>query len=197
MIQTWFCNCPQYSWLTFRIDVEYIPSLHDPGKMLFSPKSTSLLSSFQIGSRFCFLSSQFYVIHMHRWIFFSRCTKRHSQFCQFSPIHVSIGLSQIAFPMIGPAKGWPYRFRSRGTTGSSILDHDFLPFVSWWTNPSFWTLRFCNLSKICEHLPFLLGYKQILRLLLVPRYQAIWRWYPWFLAPVIWDADDPCSVNTA
>ena len=24
-----------------------------------------------------------------------------------------------------PAKGWPYRFRSRGTTGSSILDHDF------------------------------------------------------------------------
>ena len=24
-----------------------------------------------------------------------------------------------------PAKGWPYKFRSRGTTGSSILDHDF------------------------------------------------------------------------
>ena len=24
-----------------------------------------------------------------------------------------------------PAKGWPCRFRSRGTTGSSILDHDF------------------------------------------------------------------------
>ena len=24
-----------------------------------------------------------------------------------------------------PAKGWPYRIRSRGTTGSSILDHDF------------------------------------------------------------------------
>ena len=23
-----------------------------------------------------------------------------------------------------PAKGWPYRFRSRGTTGSSMLDHD-------------------------------------------------------------------------
>ena len=23
-----------------------------------------------------------------------------------------------------PAKRWPYRFRSRGTTGSSILDHD-------------------------------------------------------------------------
>ena len=24
-----------------------------------------------------------------------------------------------------PAKGWPYRFRSRGTTGSFIVDHDF------------------------------------------------------------------------
>ena len=24
-----------------------------------------------------------------------------------------------------PTKGWPYKFRSRGTTGSSILDHDF------------------------------------------------------------------------
>ena len=30
-------------------------------------------------------------------------------------------------------------------------------------------------SIICEHLPFLLGYKQILRLLLVHRNQAIWR----------------------
>ena len=30
-----------------------------------------------------------------------------------------------------PAKGWPYTFRSRGTTGSSILDHDLSHFVSW------------------------------------------------------------------
>ena len=44
---------------------------------------------------------------------------------EFSSIHVLIGLSQIAFPIIVHAKGWPYRFRSRGTTGSSILDHDF------------------------------------------------------------------------
>ena len=40
---------------------------------------------------------------------------------EFSPIHVCIGFSQIAFPIIVR----PYRFRSRGTTGSSILDHDF------------------------------------------------------------------------
>ena len=35
-------------------------------------------------------------------------------------------------------------------------------------------------SIILDHLPFLTGYKPILRLLLVHRNQAIWRWYPWF-----------------
>ena len=35
-IQTWFCNCPQYLGL-LRIDVEYIPSIHDQGKMLVLP----------------------------------------------------------------------------------------------------------------------------------------------------------------
>ena len=35
-------------------------------------------------------------------------------------------------------------------------------------------------SIILEHLPFSLGYQQILRLLLVHRNQAIWIWYPWF-----------------
>ena len=60
-LRTWFCNCPQYLCL-FDIVVECIPSRHDPGKMLDSPKSTSLSSNFHIGSMF-FLSSVFYVIH--------------------------------------------------------------------------------------------------------------------------------------
>ena len=34
-------------------------------------------------------------------------------------------LSRIAFSHDSPARGWPYRCRSRGTTMSSILDHDF------------------------------------------------------------------------
>ena len=62
-IQTWLCTCPQYLYL-FRIVFENIPSLHDPRKMLVLPKSTSLLSTFHIGSRF--FSSQFDVIHTHR-----------------------------------------------------------------------------------------------------------------------------------
>ena len=44
---------------------------------------------------------------------------------EFSPIHVSTGVSQIAFPYNSLAKRWPYRFLSRRTTRSSILDHDF------------------------------------------------------------------------
>ena len=36
-------------------------------------------------------------------------------------------------------------------------------------------------SVIWEHPPLLLGYKQILRQLLVLRNQAVWRWYPWSL----------------
>ena len=87
-----------------------------------SPKSTSLLSTFHIGSRFCFFPA-----HPHTRIRinpFSRCTKRHSQFGIFSQPCFKRIFSNCLSPN-SPAKGWPYRFRSRGTTGSSILDHDF------------------------------------------------------------------------
>ena len=40
-----------------------------------------------------------------------------------------------------------------------------------------------EISIICEHLPFSLWYKQILRQLLVLRNLAIWIWYPWLLPP--------------
>ena len=55
---------------------------------------------------------------------FSRCTNKHSQLETFS----QPGCKRIFSNCLthkSPAKGWPYRFRSRGTTGSSILDHDF------------------------------------------------------------------------
>ena len=64
-IQTWFCNCPQYLCL-FRIDVEYSPSIHDQRKDVGSPKSTSLLITFHIGSRFC--SFQRILNHPHTQI---------------------------------------------------------------------------------------------------------------------------------
>ena len=57
----------------------------------------------------------------------------------------------------------------------------FRPFVSWLTNPKCLGIPIWEFSLICEHLPFLLGYKQILRLLLVLRTLAVWIWYPWLL----------------
>ena len=74
----------------------------------------------------CFVSFQLIWCHPHtqiRIIFFSRSTNKHSQLEIFSqPCFNRIFSSCLSHN--SPAKGWPYRFRSRGTTGSSILDHD-------------------------------------------------------------------------
>ena len=115
MTFTWFCNCPQYLCL-FRIVVECSPSIHDRRKG--SPKSTSMLSSFHIGSRFCFFPANFMSsTYTDKNNLFSRCTKRHSQFGIFSqPCFNLIGFSQIAFSTIVLPN-------LRGTIGSSILDH--------------------------------------------------------------------------
>ena len=55
---------------------------------------------------------------------FSRCTKKHSQWETFSQPYFNRNFSNCLSHNI-PAKGWPYRFRSGETTGSSMLDHDF------------------------------------------------------------------------
>ena len=105
---------------------------------------------------------------------FSRCTKRDIPNLEFSPSHVSIGFSQIAFPIIVLPKddrtdsaqekqlGLPYWTMILAicvvVDESKCLDTPILEF-----------------SIICEHLPFSLGYTPILRLLLVHRNQAIWR----------------------
>ena len=57
-IQTWFCTCQPHLCL-FHMVFEYIPGIHDRGMMLVPPKSTSLLSTFHIGSRFCFFPANF------------------------------------------------------------------------------------------------------------------------------------------
>ena len=83
-IRTWFCNCPQYLCL-FRIFFECIPSFHAPRKDVGFPKSTSLLSTFHIGSMLCFFPANFMSsTYTDKNNPFSRCTKRHSQFGIFS-----------------------------------------------------------------------------------------------------------------
>ena len=93
---------------------------------------------------------------------------------EFSPSHVSIGFSHIDFPTIVLPKD--------DRTNSFQEERLGLPY---WTM----ILAICvvvdeskcldtpiwEFSIICEHLPFSLGFKLILRLLLVHRNQAIWK----------------------
>ena len=123
-IRTWFCNCPLYLCL-FHIVFECSPSIHDPRRCRFSQIDFFVESSFHIGSRFCFFpANSMSYAYTDKNNPFPRCTKRHSQFGIFSQPCFNWIFSNC-LPHNSPAKGWPYRFRSRGTTGSSILDHDF------------------------------------------------------------------------
>ena len=160
-IQTYFCYCPQYGSL----------------------RSTSFTSTFHIGSMFCFFPASFmsstYTWKNHP---FSRCTKKTFPIGKPTPNRVLIGFSQIAFPIIVLPKDDHTDFAQE-----ERLD---LPY---WT--MIWAIcvvvdeskcldiPILQFSIICEHLPFSLGHKQILRPLLVLRNQAVWRWYPWLLQP--------------
>ena len=53
----------------------------------------------------------------------ARLTNKHSQFGTFSQPCSNRTFSNC-LSHNSPAGRWPYKFRSRGTTGSSILDHD-------------------------------------------------------------------------
>ena len=64
-IQTWFCICLQYLCL-FHIVFECSPSTHDPGKKLVLPNRLLFFEYFPYRIKILFLSSQFYVIHIHR-----------------------------------------------------------------------------------------------------------------------------------
>ena len=65
-IQTWLCNCSQYPCLS-DILFECTPGIRDQGKKdVGSLKPTSLLSTFKIGSLFCFFPASFYLVHIHR-----------------------------------------------------------------------------------------------------------------------------------
>ena len=91
-----------------------------------SPKSTSFVSIFHIGSRFCFFPANYMSsTYTDKNNPFPRWTKRHSQFGIFSqPCFNRIFSNCLSHD--SPTKRWPYRFRLRRTTGSSILDHDLV-----------------------------------------------------------------------
>ena len=177
-IRTWFCNCPQYFGL-LHIDVECIPSIHDPGKMLVLPNQ--LLYWVLSTSDLCFASFQPILCHPHtqmRIILFHD-ERRDIHNLEISPSHVSIRCSQIAFPIIVLPKDDHTDFAQEERLG---LPH-------WLT-----ILAICiveNESK-CLDIPILFlfcvqkngtssiftWYKQILHQLLVHTL-TVWIWSPW------------------
>ena len=178
--QTWFCICPQYLFL-LHIVFEYIPDVHDQRKMLVLPNQLLCFGAFHIGLILCLypakLMSSTYTGKNNP---FSLCTNKHSQLKTFTQPYFNKIFSNCLSHIV-PAKGWPYRFRSRRTTGSSILDHDFGHLCR--DRRIHMYIPILDFSIILEHLPFLLGYKLILRLLLVHRNLAVWIWYTWPLLP--------------
>ena len=106
-----------------------------------------------------------------------RWTNRHSQFGT-SPIQVPIELFQIVSPTMIQRVGdhtdsvqeEPQHIQclTKIVATCAVVDESKCLDTPIW-----------EFSIICEHLPFLLGCKPVLRLLLVHRNPAIWRWYPW------------------
>ena len=98
-IRTWFCNCPQYFCL-LHIVVECSPSTHDPRKMLVLPN--------RLLCRVISTSDQDFVSFQPIFMSSTYIDKNNSFHnvqsdipnLEFSPSHVSIGFSQIAFPII-------------------------------------------------------------------------------------------------
>ena len=126
----------------------------------------------------------------------ARLTYKHSQLKTF-PNRVLTTLSQIAFLMRVPARGWTYRFLARGTTGSSTLDHEsghlcFGRRIQISGRSDFGIFAEDGASSILTWVS-----ADILHVLPVLRIQVVVKSCPWHLRPSFWDADDPCSVNTA
>ena len=146
----------------FTLSLSGSPSIHDPGKMLVLPNQLLywvLSTSDQYCNSFqpivCHPRTQIRIILFHD-------ERRDIPNLEFSPSHVSIGFSQIAFPIIVLPKDDHTDFAQEERLGlpywtmilaicvvvdeSKCLDTPILEF-----------------SIILEHIPFLSGYKLTLR----------------------------------
>ena len=114
----------------------------------------------------------------------------------FSPIQVPIELPRTVFPIAIPANGWPYKFRSRNTTGSSFSTR-FWPFVLSTTYPNIWTFWFLGiLSNLGASSNFTWKYADTASAACSSQAGNLATTSIIFAA-VIWEADEPCSVKTA
>ena len=179
VIQTWLCNCPQYLCL-FHMVFASIRGIHVIRKMLVLPNQ--LLYWVLSTSDQCLVSFQRVWCHPFAQIrktLFDVARKSILNW-KLSPNRTAKRYSQIAFPITVLPKD--------DRTDSAQEEQLGLPY---WTmvwaicvvvdESTCLDIPILEFSIILEHLPFLPGYKQRLRLLLVLRNPAVWRWYPWLL----------------
>ena len=180
----------------FTLSLSAIPRKHDRGMRLVLPNQ--LLRSVLSTSDWYFVSFQPIWCHPHthiRIILFHD-VQRDIPNLEFSPSHISVGFSEFTFPTTVLLNDDHTDFVQEGRLGlpcwTKILAICVVVDESKYLDIPIW-----EFSIILEHLPFLPGYKQILRQLLVLRNQAVLEMISMTFAAVIWDAEDPCSVNTA
>ena len=98
-IQTWFCNCPLYLCL-FGIVFECTPSRRGQEIMLVLPNRLLCWVISASGQDFVSFQPVSHRPHTQIRIIVFHDAQRDIPNLEFSPSHVSIGFSQIAFPII-------------------------------------------------------------------------------------------------
>ena len=164
-----------------------------------SPKSTSLFSTFHIGSLFCFFLVSFISsTYTDRNIPFSlSCYKKAFPIWNFCQTVFQKNFLELLFPQEA-CKWMTIQISLKRNDWIFHTGPRFRPFVSWWTDPNIWTFLYWNFSTIVGPLPFEFGCKQILRpLLFGPAHPGSFDVKFITFAAVICDADDPYSVNTS
>ena len=194
-VRTQLCNCQQYLCL-FHIVFEYIPDIHDQGKMLVLPNQLVYWVLY-IGLMFCFFPAN---------LMSSTYIDKNNP---FHGVRMSIPnfktFSQQYFNKIF------WNCLSHDSPAKSMTIQIPLKRDNWvfHTGPMIWAIcgvvdeskcldiPILEFSTIVEHLPFWPGCKQMLHQLLVLGHPGRLDIMSMTFAAVIWDADDPCSVNTA
>ena len=136
---TYFFNCLQYSCFfdtLFDCKPKCAWSRNDVG----SSTSTCFMKIYHVGLMFCFLTASCTQIRKVPQLVWQKIPN----YTFFASVFQSNFL-KLSFHN-GPARGWPYRFLSRRTTGSSIMDHDFGHLCLGRRYQNIWTYWLWNLN---------------------------------------------------
>ena len=165
-IQTWFCNCQHYLRLFYTVfeDIQ----VHMIKKRFWFSQINFFVEYFPHRINiYCFfpvkLMSSTYTDKNNP---FSQCTERDIPNLELSPSHASIGFSQIAFPIIVLLKDDHTDFVQEERLGLPYFTM-ILAICVVVDESKCLDIPILEFSIISEHLPFLPGCQQILRLLCI------------------------------